>query len=139
MVVARASGMDLASILKRNTFLTLEVRPVGVRAGGPPGTGGQSGARDRGTRGGPGTGGRGGPGRGGTRGARDGGARRGPTPFWRSRPGAEKLWDDFCFFRYAGKKLRDTKQIVDSMLGGPLPGRLVAFSAARLRGSLSRQ
>ena len=29
MVVARASGMDLASILKRNTFLTLEVRPVG--------------------------------------------------------------------------------------------------------------
>ena len=29
MVVARASGMDLASILKRNTFLTLEVRPAG--------------------------------------------------------------------------------------------------------------
>ena len=28
-VVARASGMDLASSLKRNTFLTLEVRPVG--------------------------------------------------------------------------------------------------------------
>ena len=36
MVVARASGMDLASILKRNTFLTLGVRPVGVR--GPRGT-----------------------------------------------------------------------------------------------------
>ena len=36
MVVARASGMDLASILKRNTFLTLGVRPAGgpvVRAG----------------------------------------------------------------------------------------------------------
>ena len=29
MVVARASGMDLASSLKQNTFLTLEVRPVG--------------------------------------------------------------------------------------------------------------
>ena len=28
MVVARASGMDLASILKRNTFLTLGVRPA---------------------------------------------------------------------------------------------------------------
>jgi len=34
MVVARASGMDLASSLKRNTFLTLEVRP------GPPMPGG---------------------------------------------------------------------------------------------------
>ena len=39
MVVARASVMDLASILKRNTFLTLEVRP----AGGP------GSARDGGT------------------------------------------------------------------------------------------
>ena len=28
-VVARASGMDLASSLKRNTFSTLGVRPVG--------------------------------------------------------------------------------------------------------------
>ena len=44
MVVARASGMDLASILKRNTFLTLEVRP----AGGP------GSARDGGTEGAPG-------------------------------------------------------------------------------------
>ena len=33
-VVARASGMDLASSLKRNTFLTLGVRPVGVRGPG---------------------------------------------------------------------------------------------------------
>ena len=29
MVVARASGMDLASILSQNTFLTLGVRPAG--------------------------------------------------------------------------------------------------------------
>ena len=29
MVVAKASVMDLASILKRNTFLTLGVRPAG--------------------------------------------------------------------------------------------------------------
>ena len=29
MVVARASGMDLASSLKKNTFLTLGVRPRG--------------------------------------------------------------------------------------------------------------
>ena len=54
MVVARASGMDMASILKRNTFLTLGVRPVGgvrgpgVRAGrgdrkGPPDGGTQKG------------------------------------------------------------------------------------------------
>ena len=28
MVVARASGMDLASILSQNTFLTLGVRPA---------------------------------------------------------------------------------------------------------------
>ena len=33
MVVARASGTDLASSLKQNTFLTLEVCPAG---GGPP-------------------------------------------------------------------------------------------------------
>ena len=31
MVVARASGMDLASILSQNTFLTLECAPRGVR------------------------------------------------------------------------------------------------------------
>ena len=61
MVVARASGMDLASSLKRNTFLTLGVRPAGgseVRAGrgdrGGPGTGGPGGARDGGTRWAPG-------------------------------------------------------------------------------------
>ena len=47
MVVARPSGMDLASSLRQNTFLTLEVCPVGR---GPRGTGGQ-GARDGGTRG----------------------------------------------------------------------------------------
>ena len=41
MVVARASGTDLASSLKRNTFLTLGVRP----AGGP------GSARDGGTEG----------------------------------------------------------------------------------------
>ena len=46
MVVARASGTDLTSSLKRNTFLTLEVHPVGgsARDGGPekgPRTGGQ--------------------------------------------------------------------------------------------------
>ena len=77
MVVARASGMDLASSLKRNTFLTLGVRPVGgpgsERDGGTrrgPGTGGHGGARDGGTRGGPGTGGHGWP--------RDGGTRRSP-------------------------------------------------------------
>ena len=44
-VVARASGMDLAS--RRNTFLTLAVRPVG----------GPGSARDGGTRGRPRTGG----------------------------------------------------------------------------------
>ena len=47
MVVARASGMDLASILKRDTVLTLEVRP----AGGP------GSARDGGTEGAPARGG----------------------------------------------------------------------------------
>ena len=52
MVVARASGMDLASILKRNTFLTLGVRPArGPGSGGPRGTGGH--------KKGPGTGGHG--------------------------------------------------------------------------------
>ena len=62
MVVARASGMDLASILKRNTFLTLEVRP----AGGP---GVRGSARDGGTEKGPGTGGhKRAPGRGDTKG-----------------------------------------------------------------------
>ena len=59
MVVARASGMDLASILKRNTFLTLGVRP----ARGP------GSARDGGTEKGPGTGGhKRAPGRGDTKG-----------------------------------------------------------------------
>ena len=59
MVVARASGMDLASSLKRNTFLTLGVRP----AGGPGSArdGGTEGAPGRGDTGGPGTGGHGGP------------------------------------------------------------------------------
>ena len=62
MVVARASGMDLASILKRNTFLTLGVRP----ARGP------GSARDGGTEKGPGTGGhKRAPGRGDTKGPRD--------------------------------------------------------------------
>ena len=58
MVVARASGMDLASILKRNTFLTLAVRP----AGGPGSArdGGTEGAPGRGDTGGPGTAGHGG-------------------------------------------------------------------------------
>ena len=55
MVVARASGTDLASSLKQNTFLTLGVCP----AGGPRGTGG------------PGTGGHGGPGTGDTGGPQD--------------------------------------------------------------------
>ena len=51
MVVARASGMDLASILRQNTFLTLGVRPTGgPRAGrgareGPPDGGPQKGPR----------------------------------------------------------------------------------------------
>ena len=55
MVVARASGTDLASSLKQNTFLTLEVRPAGgpasVRDGGTegaPGRGDTGGARDLG-------------------------------------------------------------------------------------------
>ena len=48
MVVARASGTDLASSLKRNTFWTLEVRPVGGSGSGrdggpePPPDGGPS-------------------------------------------------------------------------------------------------
>ena len=59
MVVARASGMDLASSLKRNTFLTL-----GVCSVGGPGS-----ARDGGTEKGPGTGGhKRAPGRGDTKG-----------------------------------------------------------------------
>ena len=60
MVVARASGMDLASSLKHNTFLTLEVHPVGglgsARDGGTekgPGTGGYKRAPGRGDREGP--------------------------------------------------------------------------------------
>ena len=63
MVVARASGMDLASILKRNTFLTLGVRPArGPGSGGPRGTGGQKkGPGTGGHKKGPGTGGHGGP------------------------------------------------------------------------------
>ena len=64
MSAARVSGTDLASILKRNTFLTLEVRP----AGGP------GSARDGGTRRAPGRGDTGGPGRGDT-----GGPGRGDT------------------------------------------------------------
>ena len=52
MVVARASGMDLASILKRNTFLTLGVRPArgpgSARDGGP-----EKGPRDGGPEKGP--------------------------------------------------------------------------------------
>ena len=47
MSAARASGMDLASSLKRNTFLTLGVRPVG----------GPGSARDGGTEGAPARGG----------------------------------------------------------------------------------
>merc|ERR1739841_388265 len=69
MVVARASGTDLASSLKQNTFLTLGVRPAGgpCGTGGPggPGTGGHGGPRDGGTRGGPGRGDTGGAGTGG--------------------------------------------------------------------------
>ena len=61
MVVARASGMDLASILKRNTFLTLGVRPArgpgSARDGGP-----EKGPRDGGPEKGP----------------RDGGPEKGP-------------------------------------------------------------
>ena len=56
MVVARASATDLASILKRNKFLTLETRPVG----------GPGSARDGGTEGAPGRGDTGSPGRGDT-------------------------------------------------------------------------
>ena len=67
MVVARASGMDLASSLRQNTFLTLEVRP----AGGP------GSARDGGTRRAPGRWDRGGSGTGGLGGPWDGGTREG--------------------------------------------------------------
>ena len=45
MSAARASGMDLASSLKRNTFLTLGVRPMG---GGLRGTGGHAGGPEGG-------------------------------------------------------------------------------------------
>ena len=79
-MVARASGMDLASSLKRNTFLTLGVRPVGGpgsgRDGGtrgPPRTGGHGGAPDGGKRGRPRMGGH--------RGPPDGGTREGPRDF----------------------------------------------------------
>ena len=68
MVVARASGTDLASILSQNTFLTLGVHP----ARGP------GSARDGGTEGGPGRGDTGGPGTGG-RGARGGPGKNMPT------------------------------------------------------------
>ena len=80
MSAARASGTDLASILKRNTFLTLGVRPVGVR--GPRGTGGQrKGPGTGGQRKGPGTGGqRKGPGTGGQKGPRDFFCNPPPTP-----------------------------------------------------------
>ena len=74
MVVARASGTDLASILSQNTFLILSVHPWGVR--GPRGTGGHGGPRDGGTRGAR-DGGTQGARDGGTRGARDGGTREG--------------------------------------------------------------
>ena len=58
MVVARASGTDLASSLRQNTFLTLRGAPRGGsgRDGGPrgaPGTGGHAGAPGRGARRGP--------------------------------------------------------------------------------------
>ena len=57
MVVARASGMDLASSLKRNTFWTLGVRPVGRGpcpvGRGPRGTGGHAGVPGRGDTRGP--------------------------------------------------------------------------------------
>ena len=68
MSAARASGTDLASSLKRNTFLTLGMRPAGgprVRAG----RGDTGGARDGGTRGSPGRGDTKGPGTGGHEGA----------------------------------------------------------------------
>ena len=71
MVVARASGMDLASILKRNTFLTLGVRPA--RGPGSARDGGTDGAPGRGTRGAPGRGDTGKPGTGGHGGGRMGG------------------------------------------------------------------
>ena len=65
MVVARASGTDLASSLKQTTFLTLGVHPVA----GSARDGGTRGSPGRGPRGGPGTGGHAGaPGRGGTQG-----------------------------------------------------------------------
>ena len=76
MVLTRASGTDLASSLKRNTFLTLGVCPVG----GPRGTGGHAGAPGRGDTRGP-------PGRGDTRGPRDGGHTGAPGRGIRGSPG----------------------------------------------------
>ena len=117
MVVARASGMDLASILKRNTFLTLGVRP----AGGP------GSARDGGTEGAPGRGDTGGPGTGGHGGLRDGGPRAGPGTgghegprhrFGAAAP-AQNNCGTICGFVGMTGKSRDTKTIVDSMLGDP--------------------
>ena len=76
MSAARASGTDLASILKRNTSLTLGVRPAGA-VRGPCGTGGQRRA--------PGRGGTGPPPDGGTRGQtelpREFGVRQNNKPF----------------------------------------------------------
>ena len=92
MVVARASGMDLASILKRNTFLTLEVRP----AGGP------GSARDGGTEKGPGTGGhKRAPGR---------GAAQGPdTVLWQPSR-RKKIVGRFLFFSVCRKQITGHKQ-----------------------------
>ena len=59
MVVARASGTDLASILSQNTFLTLEVCPA--RGPGSARDGGTEGAPGRGDTGAPGRGDTGGP------------------------------------------------------------------------------
>ncbi len=73
MVVARASGMDLASILSRNTFLTLGVRPVG--GPGVRGPGVRAGRAGRGAREGPPDGGT-------EKGPRTGGQRRAPATFF---------------------------------------------------------
>ena len=59
MSAARASETDLASSLKRSTFLTLGVRPAGGPASARDGR--TEGAPGRGDTGGPGTGGHGGP------------------------------------------------------------------------------
>ena len=78
MVVARASGTDLASSLKRNIFLTLEVHPWGVR--GPRGTGGHGAAPGRGNTGPPPGGGTRGHHRTGKHGAAPGRGDTGPPP-----------------------------------------------------------